>query len=459
MAIDYTITQDGQEISYTIQEGVGPAGPNNITTSTGTDITGILKGDGSNVGAAVALTDYDIPAVVKSASFTADNGGRYSVVATGTVTDPSPVEGKGFEVFVRNGTATVGGTAYAVAGTVIRRVYHSGAWANYVYKVDSTYVDVSSNQTVAGVKTFTGVTVLQNGASVGQDGSPPAPLYFADGTTYEASLGAFNGLTADRQIALPNADGNLPVVAQTDGTIRNTDLDYANTADIGAALADADEVFVSDGGGNTTRVKSALSRFWTYIKAKIESVTLGSITSNGTLTVGSGTWNGATITGAQAFSSTTRPTSAGTGSPASDSLITKADAIALFPKVSAYKSSDQTGLTTGAWNKITFDAEVYDTAATFASSTFTAPSAGYCMVQTAIYKSGTSGVDAMAVFKNGSEHKRLSRKTVASGEQVEGSAVVQVAANDTLEIHYFAQNATDITGAATITWVMFTMIP
>jgi hypothetical protein len=34
---------------------------------------------------------------------------------------------------VRNGTATVGGTAYSVAGTVIRRVYHSGAWANYPY--------------------------------------------------------------------------------------------------------------------------------------------------------------------------------------------------------------------------------------------------------------------------------------------------------------------------------------
>jgi hypothetical protein len=45
----------------------------------------------------------------------------------------------------------------------------------------------------------------------------------------------------------------------------------------------------------------------------------------GTLTVGSNTWNGSTITGAQAFSSTTRPTSSGTGTPASNSLITRAD--------------------------------------------------------------------------------------------------------------------------------------
>jgi hypothetical protein len=64
-----------------------------------------------------------------------------------------------------------------------------------------------------------------------------------------------------------------------------SDLDFAGSTDIGADLADADEVLVSDGGGNTTRVKSALSRFWTYIKAKIESVGLSSLNITGDLTV------------------------------------------------------------------------------------------------------------------------------------------------------------------------------
>ena len=50
-----------------------------------------------------------------------------------------------------------------------------------------------------------------------------------------------------------------------------TAIDYAGTTDIGAALADADEFLVSDGGGNTTRVKSAISRVWTYIKSKIDA--------------------------------------------------------------------------------------------------------------------------------------------------------------------------------------------
>lgn len=56
------------------------------------------------------------------------------------------------------------------------------------------------------------------------------------------------------------------------------DLDFAGSTDIGADLADADEVLVSDGGGNTTRRKSALSRFWTYTQSKLD----GNITIAGT---------------------------------------------------------------------------------------------------------------------------------------------------------------------------------
>jgi hypothetical protein len=70
---------------------------------------------------------------VKSASFTAENGKSYSVVATATITDPSPVEGKGYNVLVRNGTATIGGVAHSTAGTLIERVFHSGSWATYSY--------------------------------------------------------------------------------------------------------------------------------------------------------------------------------------------------------------------------------------------------------------------------------------------------------------------------------------
>jgi len=51
-------------------------------------------------------------------------------------------------VFVRNGTATVGGTGYSTAGTVINRIYHSGAWANYVS--GSTTLAISTTPITGG---------------------------------------------------------------------------------------------------------------------------------------------------------------------------------------------------------------------------------------------------------------------------------------------------------------------
>jgi hypothetical protein len=88
-------------------------------------------------------------AQVVSANQTAVNDQSYTVLATATFTDPSPVAGKGFTVFVRNGTATVGGVAYPIAGTVIQRIFHSGSWANYAFAPNQSFtfrVELSAAQ-------------------------------------------------------------------------------------------------------------------------------------------------------------------------------------------------------------------------------------------------------------------------------------------------------------------------
>ena len=86
-------------------------------------------------------------AIVVSSNTTASNDNSYNVVANATFTDPTPVEGKGYVVFVRNGTATIGGVGYAV-GRIIYRVFHSGAWSSTVY-VDKDYVDTKVDENVA----------------------------------------------------------------------------------------------------------------------------------------------------------------------------------------------------------------------------------------------------------------------------------------------------------------------
>jgi hypothetical protein len=70
------------------------------------------------------------------------------------------------------------------------------------------------------------------------------------------------------------------------GAMPASALDLDGATDIGADLADADLLLIDDGASGANR-KSALSRVWTYIKAKIESTLIAFSTyseSTGTLT-------------------------------------------------------------------------------------------------------------------------------------------------------------------------------
>jgi hypothetical protein len=98
---------------------------NDSIVATGS-FTGSFTGDGSGL-----FNVQQIPIVVSS-NTTAENDRVYHVVANATFTDPTPVEGKGFTVFVRNGTATVGSLSFT-SGMLIIRTFHSGIWSNSSY--------------------------------------------------------------------------------------------------------------------------------------------------------------------------------------------------------------------------------------------------------------------------------------------------------------------------------------
>ena len=119
-------------------------------------------------------SEFQTKRIVVSASQTAVNDEAYTLVATSTFTDPTPVEAKCFTVFVRNGTATVGGTAYSVVGTIIKRTYHSGAWANYIYYKDSATVNIASASTTDLTPAANGTAHITGSTTIDSFGTLPA---------------------------------------------------------------------------------------------------------------------------------------------------------------------------------------------------------------------------------------------------------------------------------------------
>jgi len=148
---------DNSDTFYPSQKAVKTAVDAKFNTPTGTTAQ-YLRGDGSleTFPTIPDVTGLQSKAVVVSTNQTAVNDGNYTVVANATFTDPTPVEGKGYRVFVRNGTATINAVAYTV-GTSVFRVFHSGAWVSYVSLPDSNFVpttrtingyDLSANRTL-----------------------------------------------------------------------------------------------------------------------------------------------------------------------------------------------------------------------------------------------------------------------------------------------------------------------
>jgi hypothetical protein len=69
-----------------------------------------------------------------------------------TLSDPAPFNGVWFSTIVRNGTATIGGTAYGV-GSLVYRVYHSGSWSNTVF-LDQTQIGSATQTALNKIENF-----------------------------------------------------------------------------------------------------------------------------------------------------------------------------------------------------------------------------------------------------------------------------------------------------------------
>ena len=122
--------------------------PHNTTAAQ----VGAPSGSGTSTGTNTGdqdLSGLQDKRIVVSTNTTAVIDGAYTLVASSTFTDPTPSEGKGYSVFIRNGTATIGAVSYSTVGTLVWRLFHSGSWATYVL-TNQTQLNAKEDSITAG---------------------------------------------------------------------------------------------------------------------------------------------------------------------------------------------------------------------------------------------------------------------------------------------------------------------
>ena len=163
-------------------------------------------------------------------------------------------------------------------------------------ELDAGSLDVSGNVDIDGTLETDALSI--DGTAVT---STAAELNILDGVTATtAELNIMDGGTSGSTVTVVDADR---FVMNDDGTMKQVNasflktyfglvtggtaisaLDIDGAPDIGAALADADEIIVDDGGGGTNR-KSDMSRVKTYVSdLTLTTAAQTNITSVGTLT-------------------------------------------------------------------------------------------------------------------------------------------------------------------------------
>lgn len=119
-------------------------------------------------------------------------------------------------------------------------------------------------------------------------------------------------------------------------------------------------------------------------------------------------------------------------------------------KFLAYKSDAQ-NTSTGAFVKVTFATEVFDSNSNFATSTYTVPVAGFYCFYGRVDFTAAEGI--IAIYKNGSELYRGGDSRVTAARMgLVVSIMDQFAANDTIEIWVFDNSASAITTGQSVTY-------
>lgn len=113
-------------------------------------------------------------------------------------------------------------------------------------------------------------------------------------------------------------------------------------------------------------------------------------------------------------------------------------------KFSAYKSSGTQTINAGATDKVTFDAEEYDTNGNFATSTYTVPVTGFYLLIAGLGNNAVASATRLVpiIYVNGSPVRRGNDRDInAAAGQVQNVTMQSLTAGNTVEVYGSAVGA------------------
>ena len=173
-----------------------------------------------------------------------------------------------------------------------------------------------------------------------------------------AVVGSGSGTTYGYKVGYTLLDGSIALSPEISisgpGTLNSTNKIQITVPNFVSGAASY-TFYRTTGGATQGKLPYTVSKIDEFNKVALdEGFTCDGVvpvSTVGILEVGSGTWDGSTITSPQAFSSTTRPTSAGTGTPAATDLVTRSDVDARAQQTIVYAlAADITNNAAGSTN-------------------------------------------------------------------------------------------------------------
>ena len=130
------------------------------------------------------------------------------------------------------------------------------------------------------------------------------------------------------------------------------------------------------------------------------------------------------------------------------------------PAFSAYRSTNQS-IGNSVWTKIAFDTEEFDTNSNYDNTTnyrFQPTVSGYYQVNAAVGLSASTAAVTVAIYKNGSEFKRLQQSFTSSTAAEVTALIYMNGSTDYIEGYCYFGNAATAAGLQTHTYFQASLV-